>query len=68
MANIKQTNEDKYRKYFEKVNSLSPINMVAWLNYKNHRKRRMVILSKLNASLHVINERGHKDEYRFYGP
>jgi hypothetical protein len=28
----------------------------------------MVILSKLNATLHVIIERGHKDEYRLYGP
>jgi hypothetical protein len=28
----------------------------------------LVILSKLSARLHMVIERGHKDEYRLNGP
>jgi hypothetical protein len=28
----------------------------------------LVVLSILSARLHVVIERGHKDEYRLYGP
>jgi hypothetical protein len=62
------TKEDKYWRYLEKVNSWSLVNMVAWVKYKDHKKDKMVVLSKLNARLHVVIDRGHKDECRLYGP
>jgi hypothetical protein len=28
----------------------------------------VILISKLNARLHAVIERGYKDEYRLYGP
>jgi hypothetical protein len=48
--------------YFTNINSSSSINMVACLKCKWIIKEELVILSKLSAMLHVVIERGHKDE------
>jgi hypothetical protein len=40
----------------------------SWVKYKRIIKREMGNSLRLNAELHVVIERGHKDESRAYGP
>jgi hypothetical protein len=54
--------------YFAKINFKSPRIVVAWLKIKGVIKREIGNSLKLNARLHVLIKRGHKDEFRFDGP
>jgi hypothetical protein len=47
---------------------MSPRIMVAWLKIKGIIQREIGNSLKLNARLHMDIERGHKDEYKVYGP
>jgi hypothetical protein len=54
--------------YFAKMNYMSLRIAVASLKIKGIIKREIGNSLQLNARLHVVIERGHKDEYRLYGP
>jgi hypothetical protein len=56
-----------YWGYFATINFMSPRIVVAWLKIKGNIKREIVNSLKLNARLHVVIKRGHKDEYKIYG-
>jgi hypothetical protein len=57
-----------YWGYFAKIHYMSSRVMVAWLKIKGIIKTKIGNSLKLNARLHVVIERGYKDEHRFDGP
>jgi uncharacterized protein YfaT (DUF1175 family) len=57
-----------YWGYFSKINFMFPKFDVAWLKIKGIMKREIGNSIQLNARLHMIIEKGHKGEYKVYGP